>query len=441
MRIFYVKRIINYKDFARDMKKESKMRFLELEGVRGLAAVMVVLHHFVLAFFPMIIYGHSQVQHMRFEDNMYGGIFALPFAGTLAVAIFFVLSGFVLSVGFFQSGDESIVRKLAVKRYIRLMIPALATTLVCFVIIKFGGTNLVNGVGSITQSLWLVDEWNFQPTLLHAVQSGAFGVFMVGGSLYNGVLWTMTIEFLGSFLVFILLLLCGGSKNRWAAYVLAAILTFNTWYFAFVAGMVVADLYVQKRLNFLSKSRVFLIVGGLAALLLGAYPQMGVEMTAYAQIDTFFSSLGLSVRIVALTLSSLLIILLVLTNNTLTHILKKPRISTLGKYTFALYLVHIPVMYTVGFGSFLALYPITGYNLAAVLSFLFMTPVIIIATVLFEKYVDKPAVEMSNRFASLQLEKAGYTSPRKVMRKIIYAVFGRPRKQQETLLVEEVLVD
>lgn len=94
-----------------------KKRFNELEGLRGVAAVVVALYHFLLAFYAIAFFGPAagSVQNMRFEDNLYGNPIMVFLSGTFAVGIFFVLSGFVLSIAFFQTKKSEVVKKLATK--------------------------------------------------------------------------------------------------------------------------------------------------------------------------------------------------------------------------------------------------------------------------------------------------------------------------------------
>lgn len=70
-------------------------RLLALEGLRGVAAIVVVIFHALLIFYEYMIFGPSatSVQHMPLEDNLFASPLRIFFAGTFAVAIFFVLSG------------------------------------------------------------------------------------------------------------------------------------------------------------------------------------------------------------------------------------------------------------------------------------------------------------------------------------------------------------
>ena len=369
---------------------------MALEGIRGLAAIVVVLHHFAFAFFPLLILGSGAVQHMRFEDNIHGTPLALLFSGTFAVAIFFVLSGFVLTIGFFQTKKDSIIKKLAAKRYLRLMLPALAITMVCCVLMKLGFPQYIAKAANITGSSWLLGEgWNFTPHFLGALYSGTVGIFLEGKSGYDNVLWTMATEFIGSFIVFAFVLLFGKSKYRWISYVMAMILTFNTWFLPFIFGMALADLYASGRLEAFKKKRW--IAGALVGTVFFGSYTWSAPASVYTVINTqFFSSITINYLVLYLTLGATFLVFSVLASRRLTSWLKKPKISALGKYTFSLYLVHLPILYTTGVLTFLILYPRLGYNITALITFLVNVPVIALTTVIFQRYIDAPAVKFSD---------------------------------------------
>lgn len=341
------------------------------------------------------MFGPGSAQHMRFEDNIYGTPLALLFAGAFAVAIFFVLSGFVLTIGFFQTKDESIIKKLAAKRYLRLMLPALAVTMVCLVLIKLGFAQYLVEAAKVTGSEWLGVGWGFDASFLNALYSGTVGIFVEGGSAYDNVLWTMKTEFIGSFIVFAFVLLFGKSKHRWISYIAAVILTFNTWFLPFILGMAMADTYASGRLESFKKKRW--IAGALVgAVVLGAYPISSTSNTVYSLVSNqLFPGITIDYLILYLTIGAALLIFAVLASRRLTAWLERPKVSILGKYTFSLYLVHLPVIYTVGVITFLAVNPYLGYNISVLVALLASVPVIAFATILFEKYVDAPAVKLS----------------------------------------------
>ena len=383
-----------------------KNRFWELEGLRGVAAIVVVAYHYLLAFYGLALLGRDSgipvVQNMRFEDNFYGNPIAVFLSGTFAVAIFFVLSGFVLSIGFFQTGKLEIIKKLAAKRYLRLMLPALASILIAFVLLSLGlEHNRIAAV--ITHSGWLGGGWNFMPNILGALKDGVFGIFIQSGNLYNNALWTMMFEFAGSFLVFGFLALFAKSRFRSVMYIFLLFATFNTWFLAFVLGMILADLHARG--TFVQKTRKWftflpiLIIG----LFFGGYPRFGDKGTLYEHI--FPHVLGIDWGTVNLVIGATIIVAVVLFTAQVAGVFSNKYISRLGKYTFSLYLIHLSVLYTLTTGVFLLLDRKfgLGYNVSAVLSILTSIPVLYVATKIFEKYVDGQSIKLSSYIGGMFL--------------------------------------
>ena len=91
------------------------------------------------------------------------------------------------------------------------------------------------------------------------------GMFTSGQANYNPVLWTIQLEFIGSFLVFGVCFLFASSKYRWLVYLALIIAFMNVWLFGFITGMILADLYVNKK-SFFEKlnhpATYLLLLGG-----------------------------------------------------------------------------------------------------------------------------------------------------------------------------------
>jgi peptidoglycan/LPS O-acetylase OafA/YrhL len=374
---------------------------MELEGLRGMAAIIVAGYHFILAFYAFSVFGPgnllSPVQHMRFEDNLYGSPISVFMSGTFAVAIFFVLSGFVLSIGFFQTGRTEIIKSLASKRYLRLMLPALASVLLSYLFIKLGLSHTAEAA-QITRSGWLAGMWHFSPHLFQAIHEAAISIFLTSGSPYNHVLWTMKNEFIGSFIVFGFALLFAKSNYRWILYIILILLTYRTWYLGFIIGVMLADLhalgYVQQKVRGFG-----VIVLGSFGLFLGGYPFASVQHTVYQYFPTFTH--GINYQAFYATMGAAIVVLCVLITSQAARILSKKYISLIGKYTFSLYLVHSLVLFSFTSALFVYLSRSLNYNIAVLFSVIPSIPLVWVLTVLFEKYIDAPSIKFAKLWGSI----------------------------------------
>src|SRR4051794_16656837 len=106
------------------------MKFRYLDGLRGLAALIVVIDHLAISFFQAATDGSITRYHAQTAEKL---VFATPLhllvSGNFSVCIFFVLSGFVLSAKFFRTHERSVAVASAWKRYLRLELPILGSVM------------------------------------------------------------------------------------------------------------------------------------------------------------------------------------------------------------------------------------------------------------------------------------------------------------------------
>jgi peptidoglycan/LPS O-acetylase OafA/YrhL len=405
------------------MTNNALSRVLPLEGLRGLAAINVALYHFLVLVFPAMYYGSTAVQHSRFEDNLHGNPILTLVSGTFAVSIFFVLSGFVLTVGYLQTKSSEVIRRLATRRYIRLMVPALASVVLAWALIALGLSHVEKAYG-ITQSAALNLSWTQNTSLPRALYEGSIAVFTGENmSNFNSVLWTMKYEFLGSFIVFALAVLVGASKYRLPVYLFLLLALINTWFVGFILGMMIADLYVNKR-RLIEKLHPAL-AGAMVvvAVFLGGYPWAGVEETIYRHISVpGFTVLQNQAAWGAL--GAALLILAVFRIGMLSRLLSSRLMVKAGSYTYSMYLVHQPIIYTLGMALFVSFSHRMGYVYAAAASMPLTFVVIAIATFVFHRYVELPAIRLSSHFDLLVNDGESAT-------KAWERVFGRVRRSTE----------
>lgn len=380
---------------------------MELEGLRVVAAVVVVLYHALLIFYPGMFYGvgdsWAPVQNMPFERSWYENPISGLLNGTFAVGIFFVLSGFVLSVGYLKKKEQSIIIKLASKRYLRLMLPATMSILIAWAILSLGLAQHMSSVVAVTHSGWLDNIWLDPPSFFDALYQGIVSSFTVSEVYYNPVLWTISLEFIGSFIIFGVLLLFGASRYRWLVYGILLYVFANSWLLGFIAGLILADAYVNKQVFFqkLNRRIAYLLIP--AGVVLGGYPSSTVSSFLYKiiQIPGFEPSQQKSFHI---TLGAILIVISVLALNGVRRFMASEKISKFGKYTYSLYLIHIPILLTVCTGAFLLVLPI-GFNKAAVIAIATTAIVLIPITYVFERYIDAPSIRFSSFCADIYLGK------------------------------------
>jgi peptidoglycan/LPS O-acetylase OafA/YrhL len=195
----------------KEMKPPAKAKHdtAYLDGLRGFAALLVYsLHHQV--------WGHSGVQGELILENVFGwegqyyfvclpGIRLLFSGGHFAVAIFFVISGYVLSLGplrALHAQDQSgLARRLGsalFRRWVRLFLPVLATTFVWMTTWHMFGIKNNNPIADAPQSNYLDELWKWYCDFKN------FSFVFTGepANAYNDHTWSIPMEFRGSIVVY-----------------------------------------------------------------------------------------------------------------------------------------------------------------------------------------------------------------------------------------------
>lgn len=383
----------SYENKSKNQISNSKKDSLYLDGLRGLAATAVVLHHYSANFYPATINGNFNLVHNNLERILYLTPLSLFVSGDFAVSIFFVLSGYVLSNKFLYSGKLEDLRSASFRRYFRLMPPVLCSVILAYLLIRLNLIYSYN-LSQITFSeQWMGNYWRFDPNLLEAIKEGLFGAFISGSKDYNGVLWTMNVEFIGSLMVFGLLALFGKNKHRYCVYLILCILLFNSPLIAFLIGLMLRDMKELIERKSIGKYSILLsillILGG---LYLG-YIRFPINIEE--DINLFFAP-GNASQMLRIIAASLLIAGLMI-NKKAQKILSKKPLLFLGYISFSMYLVHILILGSYSSYLFRNLLFSFSYNKSFLIMLSISIPVIILFSFIYTKIIDDSAVKLSTK--------------------------------------------
>ena len=319
-----------------------------LDGLRGLAALVVVVCHSLLIA-PVFADAYRGIlprtgtwQWMLTSTPLH-----LFWAGNEAVLVFFILSGFVLTLPF-ASGQKFIVRSYYVKRLLRLYVPVLASCFFALLLIK-----LVHRVPSPTSSWWLLSHDS-------AVAPKEFvktALVFWGGTGLLGVLWSLKWEVIFSLSLPALLFFQLRSRRGTSAVVLglASLSVFGnetnhpalTYLPVFGYGIVMAhNLGHLDRIGVMFDglrhvTRVCLVMGFLALVVSRWWLPALLGIRTSSLVDA-----GATVMTQA---GACFIVWLFMSTAWGRALGTQLVISRLGKRSFSLYLVHESVVVTVAF--------------------------------------------------------------------------------------------
>jgi peptidoglycan/LPS O-acetylase OafA/YrhL len=350
-------------------------RYGHLDGLRGIAALIVVLHHAAIAFDFAFYTGVPSTGHGDWAARISGLPFLLPLAGNYSVCVFFALSGFVLASSFSRTALGA--PALIVKRTIRLGIPILSVCLVSWLLLSSGLTFNIQAQAA-TGSAWLVwGQLPRHPSLSAAMRDGLYGSLLglPQATEYDSSLWTMSIEYMGSLLMIAVfaairpLRADHGRDMLLVAIFLALGLLGHSLYlclFAFGAAIRLGDL--RRILATIPGLNWIMAVVLISGLFLGTVPYSAARgawldaLTAYAPVtpqtswqapdgawrgipgETFWHAVGAILTLIAADSWPMMRRLLDA---------RLPRF--LGRISFPLYLLHVPILLSAGCGLFLLL--------------------------------------------------------------------------------------
>ena len=395
-------------------------KLLELEGLRGIAALFVVFAHLKWLFFE-----EDFNRYLRGLDaSGSAAAFLLkclslaPFNGRFCVWIFWTLSGFALSYHFFQlrragakAQSRSYLPEAALRRYPRLVLPVLAAALFAFVLVRLGwmhSTELALAVGPPGRpDIWMTQNYQFTPTLPGAVTAAFWTTFFSfhNAPLFDPPLWTMKRELVGSFFLFGFLAVFGARSWRWPVYLFAGLLFIGVrqiWLDSFLAGIVLCDFRVNHLAGFvraaerrmgrfirLRESAVLALLVVLALVaLIGYFSQKVAEINSDPVSDCAYIAI------------SFLVMAWIEFSVFLKNLLSRSFFSFLGKISFGLYISHYPFLFSASAGFYLLVQPHLSHLAAAFLTAGLSLPAVIALGTAFYLAADKPSVPFSKWLAS-----------------------------------------
>ncbi|KAL7787383.1 acyltransferase family domain-containing protein [Trichoderma ceciliae] len=345
-----------------------------LDGLRGFAAFVVYWHHHELW-----VHGWTN-QNAIFENGFgYDGKYhmaAFPFVrnlfsgGHYAVSTFFVISGYVLSLkplGLLQAGElAKLGDNLAsafFRRWPRLYVPSMVVVFVYAMSWHIFGM-WINGTK--TAENWRDEAWSFYTEF----KNFSF-VFKEGGVpwlSYNFHLWSIPVEFKGSMVVYasqLALSRCSREARLWCEASLVFYFMFITdgWYCAmFCTGMLLCDLDLLARKGELPRFLLLLepfkdfIYHHLFvfSLFLGGVPSQNSDVQnlqksrGWYYLAWFKPQAVFDYKWFYLWLAATFLVASIPRIPWLKRFFETRFCQSLGRISFALYMVHGPVLWTVG---------------------------------------------------------------------------------------------
>jgi putative glycosyltransferase (TIGR04372 family) len=368
-------------------------RSTHLDGLRGVASLMVFFNHLALSVLPSISTLQPDASGIAALIAIGQSPLSIAWGGDFGVCIFFVLSGYVLSQ-FCKTTNLGFVAKLA-RRYARLALPMAFSTVLAFALLKAGAFVNKEAAIRVSHSDWFA-LWYQMPTgLWGAIGDGFWNAFIVGRSDYNSNLWTMRIELVGSVAIFLLYSFAAERRLRILVATLA-VCSSPDYYPLFAAGCLLFELFELQAPTTDDKLSIPIELTAVVLLLLGivagGFPasgtHTGISSWWHRWLSHNDSALGWHVT------GAILVLIAVHQSALLRAVFGSRVMQLLGRLSFPIYLIQIPL-----FCSFTALLllkvPLHHYWMLAAATIAATTLVMLPLAWLTLRFVEAPAVRAS----------------------------------------------
>jgi len=355
------------------MGRENARSVKWVEGLRGIASVLVIVTHLARAYDYPLFWPKDNLDTT--PRLLQYPILRVPWQGRIGVPIFAFLTGFVCALkplklsqaGNFHAAYESIA-KSAFRRPPRLMLPATIALLISWTFTVFGGYRASSRCDSYfvrfdspirEETLWLEFV-----RLLDNIRS----TWTHHENIYDRHQWAMQPLLVGAFQVYITLAATMAMRFRYRIAIYLAMMAYwwqdtaalsETFGFQLNFGLLISDLSQHsptqsllsnhRRLFAYLASPLFLLFG----LYIASYPQEHPDwmpwsaylesLTPYVlpthvhEFPRRFTAVGTDIAILGIFVSS-----------AVRHALEHRWLMWLGKHSFAVYLIHGTILRTIG---------------------------------------------------------------------------------------------
>ena len=370
------------------MTAPAKTHISYLDSIRGLAALSVIIEHFIIAYdLPC-----QGAVCMKLLDSP---PFNIWWNGSAAVSMFFVLSGLVLSLKYFRESQTPDLQNFKlgdfiITRLARIWLPYLAVFLISAILYLI----TVQHPPLATQlpaSDWVELMWRGHPLSLTDMLRESFLLKLPDQVVVIPQAWTLTIELVLSLLLPAGLVLAARRIEWLIVFTLFAVIFLNVSLFLlhFLLGLLIARYY--NYLSVLLSAKV-----GLRRLILL------VGFSLYATSTTLDDFLGETGLWLSSGIGAGLMLIAALGSIRIQQVLSLPILRQLGKLSYSAYLIHMVILICLTPYLLLALQSVTSNHFLLWLGGISLTIFIVQGLSLLSfNYLEQPSVALGKRVTKL----------------------------------------
>lgn len=331
-----------------------------LDGLKFISMIVVVLCHFRMAFF------YDKFRSIDFNGVLFPNYF---FNGNLAVCMFLLISCYLFALKAQKAENESNMDyRLVKKRFFRLWIPAVVVNLLIFVLYA---SHLFFNKGAYDESVPYVNDWfSFSSTVK------AFGAMLWADAntclFSNGTnppLWCYYLLFFLPLIAYWGMKTIKGNDILIVSLLILPVLFWNNSYFAVVLLAIIVHNLSECR----GKKRILICVGYVIGIILCIMLHC-IKLTKNIELFNKFT------ESINMFLAASILGLFVMFSSR--NILNFKLFEILNKISFSIYLLHMPVICSIGFFLYKC-----GCDIPLI--FFVVTLVLVLLSIPFHIFVEK----------------------------------------------------
>ena len=324
--------------------KENNINFIT--GFKGWLALLVVLHHFGLVFFPSLVNGDGRYTFI--SKKMTKTIIQSPFnfigyGGALAVAFFFIISGYLIAKKNYNKSID--ISNKMLDRYKKLVRPVLYSSLFALVLVT------ICKKIDLFWNPWLSSfsyYKNVEPNIILCLYQSFVDTFATGAATFNPPLWTMSAELLGSLFLYILFHIFKNNEKFYHILFIILLIFLRTNISYFIFGVFVEKFEREGYFSIIKNNVIIKLILLILCIYLFGFTYLSCSTNTYVILNKLFTYKYTIIDSVTLVryISSVLFFILLINSKVLIRIFSFKISYLLGKISLPLYLLHWPILYT-----------------------------------------------------------------------------------------------
>ena len=305
--------------------------------------------------------------------------------------VFLLISGFVIS-GRIYNSEECNYAKVMIKRYLKLSFPIFILSIFVYFLLK-GNCLFHPEINKITGSIWAATHYNNAASISirDVFVTSFYKVEFIGDNTFSTAFWMLSYLFFGYYVSILLAIVSKGKCKR--IIVVFGVLVLIFWYqqsYLIMSALGTWIAYYYKYYNKIFSPQKWGIVLFICGIFFAGYPTGVIPDNVYAYMQLGYFSMHV--------IGAVLIFMGLMKSTVLRRRLESRICMFLGRISFAVYLVHIPILFSISHYLFMELFihREIGYQVSTMITLIVSIAIVILIAYIFYVYIEALCDKFAN---------------------------------------------